>query len=123
MSRLRRLTAFWLSLLITAGMLLLYVGIGHTGLAYHLETKTLDWRFRWRGVRSPGDQVVMVVIDDGSITALGRWPWSRQRFATLVHRLKNAGVRVIAFDLVMLKYWADSTLLIFLRLMVRCVDP
>jgi adenylate cyclase len=50
-------------------------------------------------VHAPGSQVVIVAIDDASITELGRWPWSRHRFAELVRRLKGAGARVIAFDL------------------------
>jgi adenylate cyclase len=94
-----RFSAFQLGLLITLGMASLYIDIGQTGLAHYLETKALDLRFRWRGVQSPGSQVVMVVIDDASITKLGRWPWSRHRFAALVRRLKAAGASVIAFDL------------------------
>jgi adenylate cyclase len=99
MKWLPRFSAFQLCLLVTLGMALLYVGIGSTGLAHYLEAKALDLRFRWRGEQAPGSQVVMVVIDDASITKLGRWPWSRHRFAALVRRLKAAGASVIAFDL------------------------
>jgi CHASE2 domain-containing sensor protein len=99
MTRFFRFTAFRLSLVVTLGMLLLYYGVAQTGLERNLEAKTLDLRFRWRGVRSPGSQVVLVVVDDASIAELGRWPWSRRRFAALVRRLKAAGARVIAFNM------------------------
>jgi adenylate cyclase len=99
MKPLFRFTAFRLGLMVTLGMVLLYYGAGQTGLERNLEAKTLDLRFRWRGIRSPGSQVVLVVIDDASIAELGRWPWSRRRFAALVRRLDAAGARVIAFNM------------------------
>jgi adenylate cyclase len=64
-----------------------------------LEAKALDLRFQLRGVKSPAPEVVLVVIDDRSIAELGRWPWSRKRFAEVVQRLQQAGAKVIAFDL------------------------
>ena len=44
------------------------------------------------------DRIVLVVVDDASLAALGRWPWSRGVHADLVRRLDAAGVRGIAFD-------------------------
>ena len=44
------------------------------------------------------DRIVLVVVDDASLSALGRWPWSRGVHAELVQRLDAAGVRGIAFD-------------------------
>lgn len=43
--------------------------------------------------------VALLVIDDQSMHALGRWPWSRGRFAEIVRRLSDAGARGIAFDI------------------------
>ena len=44
------------------------------------------------------DRIVLVVVDDASLAALGRWPWSRGVHADLVRRLDAAGVRGVAFD-------------------------
>ena len=44
------------------------------------------------------DRIVLVVVDDASLAALGRWPWSRGVHGDLVRRLDAAGVRGIAFD-------------------------
>ena len=93
------LTTFRVSLLSTLILALLYVWASQSTLLRNLEAKALDLRFHLRGAKSPGSPVVLVVIDDRSIAELGRWPWSRQRFAEIVQRLHAAGAKVIAFDL------------------------
>lgn len=42
--------------------------------------------------------VKVVDIDEASLRQFGQWPWSRDRMATLVDRLSDAGAAVIAFD-------------------------
>jgi adenylate cyclase len=90
-------------------MVLLALGVTQSQLGRNLEAKALDFRFRWRGVKSPGARVVLVAIDDESIAELGRWPWSRQQFGTVVHRLQAAGVRVIVFDVLFLEPEVNAT--------------
>jgi adenylate cyclase len=69
-------------------------------LTEFLELKLYDLKFRFRGARSPGKDVVIVAIDDDSLKAVGRWPWSRGDMARLLTRLKMAGPRVIALDII-----------------------
>ncbi|MBI5040573.1 MAG: adenylate/guanylate cyclase domain-containing protein [Gammaproteobacteria bacterium] len=45
-------------------------------------------------------QIVICDIDEASLQAEGRWPWSRARLAELVTRLRDAGAAVVAFDMV-----------------------
>src|SRR5712692_2921293 len=99
MMRHLHLTAFRMSILVTLGLIGLYLVTGQSNLMRNLETKLLDLRLRLRGEQRPNVPVVLVVIDDKSITELGRWPWSRSHFATVVRRLATAGARVIAFDI------------------------
>jgi PAS domain S-box-containing protein len=47
---------------------------------------------------APSD-VVIVAIDDASIAALGRWPWSRAVHAALLDRLREDGARAVALDI------------------------
>ena len=47
---------------------------------------------------APSD-VVIVAIDDASIAALGRWPWSRAVHAALLDRLRANGARAVALDI------------------------
>lgn len=42
--------------------------------------------------------VIIIDIDEDSLRAEGRWPWSREKMGTLVTRLKEAGVHTIGFD-------------------------
>jgi adenylate cyclase len=63
------------------------------------ELKTLDMRFLLRGKRNPDQSIVIVAIDQKSQDVLGRWPFPRSYFADAVDYLREAGARVIAFDI------------------------
>ncbi|MBV8778963.1 MAG: adenylate/guanylate cyclase domain-containing protein [Alphaproteobacteria bacterium] len=64
-----------------------------------LETGSLDLRFRLRGVKEPGREVAVVLVDDRSLAALGRWPLSRHLFAAGVRAADRADAKAIVFDL------------------------
>jgi adenylate cyclase len=64
-----------------------------------LETTSLDLRFRLRGTQTPGAEFALVLVDDRSLTALGRWPLSRHLFAQAIQAIERAGARVIVCDL------------------------
>ncbi len=70
------------------------------GFVDRLEFQLYDWRFRVRGVEEPKAPVAIVAIDAKSVDELGRFPWRRSVMARLVHRLSDAGVKVIGFDVV-----------------------
>jgi adenylate cyclase len=65
-----------------------------------LESLTSDLRFRVRGPRLPGSEVVIAAIDEKSIDQLGRWPWPYTVQARLVDRLTEYGAAVIGYDVV-----------------------
>jgi eukaryotic-like serine/threonine-protein kinase len=46
---------------------------------------------------TPASDVVLVAIDEPSISRLGAWPWPRDVHATLIDHLNSAGARVVAF--------------------------
>src|SRR5687768_11460921 len=64
-----------------------------------IERITYDLRFQSRGAVAPAPEVVLAVVDEKSLDALGRWPWSRARMAEVVDALSHEGARVIAFDI------------------------
>lgn len=64
-----------------------------------LETTVFDLQLRLRGTLPPGPEIALVVVDEKSLAALGRWPLSRGRYADLVERLRQEGARVVAFDI------------------------
>lgn len=91
----------------------------YIGLAWILQSILLlicaiflvctDWLWRWDHLvydfnlkhwsRPPADDIVIIAIDEQSLMALGRWPWSRLYHAELLTRLTEAGVRVIGLDI------------------------
>ena len=66
-----------------------------------IEMKFLDQRFKIRGPIIPDSRVVIVAIDDNSLSKIGRWPWPRDRIADLVDSILNKyGAKAIGFDIV-----------------------
>nr|WP_283254653.1 CHASE2 domain-containing protein [Luteimonas galliterrae] len=71
-----------------------------------LTASALTWRFdMWfydlllaHSGQVADDSIVMVVIDDESLSALGRWPWPRGIHADLLERLRESGARGVAMD-------------------------
>ena len=63
-----------------------------------MELKTIDLRFKLRGDKATGNNVVLAAIDEKSLKEEGRWAWPRSKIADLVNRLSAKGARVIAFD-------------------------
>lgn len=64
----------------------------------NIELNWLDLRFRARGPMPPGSAVAVAAIDEKSLASEGRWPWPRDRIASLVDALSRDGAKVIAFD-------------------------
>jgi adenylate cyclase len=64
-----------------------------------IETASLDLRFRLRGAEPAGPEIALVLIDDASLAALGRWPFSRRVMAQAVKRIQSAGAKLIVFDI------------------------
>ncbi|GAA5165478.1 CHASE2 domain-containing protein [Viridibacterium curvum] len=57
-----------------------------------------DWQ-QSRTPRQADPDVVIVAIDEASLTSIGRWPWPRQLHATLIDQLSDAGAAGVALDL------------------------
>nr|MBC8550421.1 adenylate/guanylate cyclase domain-containing protein [Candidatus Brocadiales bacterium] len=63
-----------------------------------IEQKSMDVRFQIRGKRDPGNEIVIVAIDEKSIKKLGRYPWPRRYVSQFVDRITDAGARLLALD-------------------------
>src|SRR5207244_650923 len=44
--------------------------------------------------------IVIVDVDEKSLSAAGKWPWPRDKVALLIKKLKEKGAQVIAFDMI-----------------------
>ncbi len=66
-----------------------------------LEDKMYDVRFRLMGKTKAPENIVIAAIDERSIEKLGRWPWGRDRIASLLNKLTETGAELIVFDIFM----------------------
>ncbi|NLI75898.1 MAG: diguanylate cyclase [Candidatus Riflebacteria bacterium] len=85
----------WLGVGLAAAVAATFLG----GLLLELENRTIDLRFKSRGALPLARDIVLVVVDDPDLEKLGTWPWPREQHARLARRLKEAGARVVGYDI------------------------
>jgi CHASE2 domain-containing sensor protein len=84
----------------TALILLSLVVLIHvTGLFSRVDNLIFDIGQKYHVMPAPND-IVIVAIDESSLSQLGRWPWSRQIHADLIQRLKQENTLAIGLDIV-----------------------
>ena len=76
-----------------AGLIFGLIGLGDIAEdALRASRNSLHWH------KASGN-IVLVKIDDESLTRIGRWPWPRRHLAKVIDRLDDAGAKGIFFDL------------------------
>jgi HD-GYP domain-containing protein (c-di-GMP phosphodiesterase class II) len=50
--------------------------------------------------RPPAGRVVIVDVDERSLSTIGQWPWRRDRIGELIARLRQMGAATVALDMV-----------------------
>ena len=78
-------------------LFLLLQGLVMLGFFTRSDLGLYDAFFRLKGASNPGEKVVIVAIDDSSISRLGPPAWPRSVHARLLEKLKEA--RAVSFDL------------------------
>ena len=92
-----RLLTATLVAVIAFGLTLL---LANLSLFAFLELKGLDLLFTLRGPLPSPQNIIIVAIDEPSMTQIGQqWPWPRRLHAQLIRRLKQAGAKVIGLDI------------------------
>ncbi len=90
------IAAAWLALLVLHGA-------GQIQLAFvdRLDASIYDFTLKSRAARSVDDRITILDIDEPSLKVVGRWPWSRDKMATLVDRLyTDYGIAAMGFDVI-----------------------
>ena len=100
MNRARRVTIQWggwgCGAIATLACCALLVG----GYFRGLDNYGLDLHFRYFSTIEADDRIVLIDIDDGSLEAVGDWPWPRRRHAEIVRVLDELCADQIALDIV-----------------------
>ena len=103
---------YWLRLkqqfpIILITLLITFAFLGQTAGSYQwrfiqrLENFLYDARILLTMPGGIDERIVIIDIDEKSITEIGRWPWSRDRVARLVNELfENYGIALLGFDVV-----------------------
>ncbi len=106
---LQRITAFierherWLGmpLVVIMAVVALLIALMQPAFLENIERKTLDERFVLRGPIPHDPHIVILAIDNASVTEVGRWPWSRDKIAAIVDRvLGEYGAKALGFDII-----------------------
>jgi CHASE2 domain-containing sensor protein len=65
----------------------------------NLEYAVYDRLVRWTPTRLPSGKVVIVDVDEKSLTSVGQWPWRRDVIGRLIDSLRDRGAAAIALDI------------------------
>lgn len=65
-----------------------------------LDDAVYDTVLRWAHTKPPGDGVVIIDVDERSLSAIGQWPWRRDLIGRLIGRLREEGASIIALDII-----------------------
>ncbi len=76
-------------------LLCLIAYFGDWPLLHSIEAWTYDVRVPLRANPKPSDQIVIVGVDEESLTRIGRWPWPRSVIGELLDILRESGAKVI----------------------------
>ncbi|MDD2365610.1 MAG: adenylate/guanylate cyclase domain-containing protein [Desulfuromonadaceae bacterium] len=88
-------------LFLTSLFILNVTGVIDLKFTDQIEALSYDLRLRLSMKNELDDRVVIVDIDEKSLAAEGRWPWSRDRMSRLMDQLfDNYGIAVIGYDVV-----------------------
>ena len=81
------------------------------GFIQRMENLVYDIRLNFSLPENLDKRIVIVDIDEASLSVEGRWPWSRQKLATLTNQLFNLyQINVLGFDITFVEEDKDHTL-------------
>jgi len=92
-----KIPTFVVGIILTLAVLILY--FTRLGFLESIELKTFDWRARLDKPPKALPHVVIVSIDDDSLSKMGRWPWPRSFIAQMMDFLSKSGAKIIGADI------------------------
>jgi adenylate cyclase len=76
------------------------VALARPALFTPLDSASYDTLLRWSRWKAPDDRIVIVDIDEKSLSEVGQWPWRRDVMGELITKLRNKGATIVALDIV-----------------------
>jgi len=93
-------TLLYSGLSIILSIFLSFTYIFFPQLPESFDSNLRDTLFKIRGEIPNNETVFIIDIDEKSLQTLGQWPWSRDKISKILENLTNAGIGLIAFDVV-----------------------
>ncbi len=90
--------AFQRNFLIALGIALSLFFLRYYQFVNFRELDAVDLRILLRGEQKAHPDLVLVEIDDASLTALGGWPWPRKYHAEMLEILSRQNADLIFYD-------------------------
>ncbi|MEM6255347.1 MAG: CHASE2 domain-containing protein [Cyanobacteria bacterium P01_D01_bin.156] len=87
------------------------VTLSSVGLIQPLENLARDIVIQWRGERPWNEEIILIAIDNGTLTELGQLTQLRPHYVNLLNFLAESGNRVVAFDVLMPEATEDDVAL------------
>ena len=92
--------SLWLA--IALSFVFVVLAVLQFGFLESLESTTYDLRMKLRaGGPDTKTDIVLVDIDNDSVTKLGRWPWPRTLMAEMIGKLSGYGAKTIGLNVLM----------------------
>ena len=73
----------------------------HLGFLQPIEFWAYNSFTNWRGDRPWDDRVIIIAIDDQSLSKIGRFPWSRDRYVQILQKLEQTEASIVGFDILL----------------------
>ncbi len=89
---------FYIALVIAVSFIFLYTA--NIPSIQKFNNNFIDMYFNIRGEVPASQDIIIVDVDEPSLSKLGHWPWRRDKIAAIVDKLTKLGVGVIGFDMV-----------------------
>ncbi|MGB2715570.1 MAG: CHASE2 domain-containing protein [Vicinamibacterales bacterium] len=81
-------------------VLIALLAVHRPALLARLDDSVYDVVLRSVPPRAPAGHVVIVDVDEQSLSAVGQWPWRRDVVGRLIARLRDLGAATVALDII-----------------------
>ena len=81
-------------------LIALALAVDRPGFLVRLDDDLYDSMTRNAPREQPSGRVIIVDIDERSLTDIGQWPWPRNVVGQLIDRIRDAGAAAVALDIV-----------------------
>ncbi|BAU29565.1 adenylate cyclase [Aneurinibacillus soli] len=96
----RLFSYFWVKLLLVGSVITLLAGYAYQLSTFYVVENNLTDRVV-QSEREVDNRIIMIGIDEKSLTALGKWPWPRAYHAEIMRKVAEGGAKAVWLDAIL----------------------